>query len=619
MLKSIPGQDSRAITTGLPIPSYGYCDQPYVVVLPDGVWLCVMTTAHAEEGDPDQHIVAIRSADQGRSWSRPVPIEAPEAPEASWVMPLLVPSGRVYAFYTFNDQNLREVIADRYNPETHRFERDKSRVRRVDTLGAMAFRYSDDGGQSWSEERYQVPMRVFECDRENPYAGELLFWWGVGKPIQHKDKVILGFSKVHRFDAGYTFMNASEGAFLCSENILTECDPEKIEWETLPDGEIGLRAPKGPIADEHKIVSMNDGSLYCTYRTVDGSPCHAYSRDDGHTWTGPAYMTYSPGGKRVRHPHACNFAWKLKNGKYLYWFHNNGRPTWNWGGVGEYTRNPVWLSGGIERDGYIYWSAPEVLFYDEDPEIGMSYPDIIEDGDRVFVTETQKLTARVHELDRRLLDLLWRDEEVGSVTREGLVLEAEGAACEAGKTLDMPRLPVPRLRGGFSIDLAFTAAEWRPGLVLLDSRGANEAGMLLTLESEGRVRVRLSDSHQEVTWASDAGMLESGSLQHVTVIVDGGPKLIAFVVNGELCDGGGKRHFGWGRISPYLWDVSGGKAAEPWAVNDPESEFLFSWYRDAEVPLRVCPDGGASVERLRVYNRYLLVNEAIKNHCAESE
>jgi hypothetical protein len=32
------------IATGAEIPSEGYCDQPYVVKLPDGTWLCTMTT-----------------------------------------------------------------------------------------------------------------------------------------------------------------------------------------------------------------------------------------------------------------------------------------------------------------------------------------------------------------------------------------------------------------------------------------------------------------------------------------------------------------------------------------------------------------------------------------------
>ena len=38
---------------------------------------------------------------------------------------------------------------------------------RVDSLGKMAFKYSDDGGRSWSAERRYLPMRVTAIDRAN--------------------------------------------------------------------------------------------------------------------------------------------------------------------------------------------------------------------------------------------------------------------------------------------------------------------------------------------------------------------------------------------------------------------------------------------------------------------
>src|SRR5262249_22933271 len=61
--------DPRDIRTGRPIPDEGYCDQPYVVLTDDGHWLCVMTTGRGVEGQPGQHVVAVRSADHGRTWS----------------------------------------------------------------------------------------------------------------------------------------------------------------------------------------------------------------------------------------------------------------------------------------------------------------------------------------------------------------------------------------------------------------------------------------------------------------------------------------------------------------------------------------------------------------------
>ncbi len=117
------------IQTGWEIPSEGYCDQPYVVKLRDGAWLCIMTTGQGKQGVPGQHIVAIRSRDRGRTWSPLVSIEPTNGPGASWAMPFITKSGRVYVFYTYNAQNLRSVIAD---TEYARH--------RVDTLGEYTHR-----------------------------------------------------------------------------------------------------------------------------------------------------------------------------------------------------------------------------------------------------------------------------------------------------------------------------------------------------------------------------------------------------------------------------------------------------------------------------------------------
>ncbi len=83
------------IATGFEIPSEGYCDQPYVVKLPEGTWLCTMTTGKGHEGSGGQHVVSCRSSDQGKTWEPHVDIEPAEGPLASWAMPYLTSYGRV--------------------------------------------------------------------------------------------------------------------------------------------------------------------------------------------------------------------------------------------------------------------------------------------------------------------------------------------------------------------------------------------------------------------------------------------------------------------------------------------------------------------------------------------
>ena len=382
------------IATGNEIPSEGYCDQPYVVKLADGTWLCTMTTGKGHEGQMGQHIVSCRSHNRGRTWSPHVDIESADEPEASWVMPYLTEYGRVYAFYTYNAENMREVIGG---------------GKRVDTLGEYAVKYSDDGGLSWSQKRWFIPVRETAVDRNNPYQGKVRFFWGVGKPMRHKGAMYLGFSKVGEFGKG--FIATSESWFLQCRNIETERDPAKLVWELLPEGDKGLTSPEGPIAEEVNLVSLSDGSLFCTYRTIAGHPCHAYSRDNGKTWTRPAFMTFQPGGQLIDHPRAANFVRKLSEGpyagRYIYWFHNHGGK-WYEG------RNPAYLLGGIEKNGsdgkVIHWGKPVAVLYDKEEKVRISYPDFIWD-DGLYITETQKQIARVHRIPDELLRSLWTGTE----------------------------------------------------------------------------------------------------------------------------------------------------------------------------------------------------------------
>jgi hypothetical protein len=216
----------------------------------------------------------------------------------------------------------------------------------------------------------------------------------------------LGFTKVESF--GQNFIELSESWFLRCSNIDTERDPDKLIWVTLPEGDDGLKSPEGPIASEINLASLSDGSLFCTYRTIAGHPCHAYSRDHGKTWTKPAFMTYGPSGKLVDHPRAANFVRKLSKepyaGRFIYWFHNNQTKGWD-------GRNPAYLLGGIEIDGpdgkLIEWGEPVAVLYDKDPKVRISYPDFVWDNG-LHITETQKLTARVHRIPDQLLQSLWK-------------------------------------------------------------------------------------------------------------------------------------------------------------------------------------------------------------------
>ena len=567
------------------IPDEGYCDQPYSVINSKGEWVVVLTTGAGHEGQPGQHVVSTISKDKGKTWSPLIDIEPATGPEASWITPLIIPSGRIYVFYTYNSENRREVLNSKGVP-----------IKRVDTFGKMMMKYSDDGGYSWSEKHYEVPVRNFEIDDKNIYKGKIQFFWSVALPIVHENAVYFPLSKVGNFGEG--FMESGSGAILKSSNILYEKDPEKIEWETLPDGNKGLLPPQGQVADEHNIVSLSDGSLYCVYRTNQGHNVQVYSRDNGHTWTTPEWASYSPGGKLMKQPRCFNKIYKFSNGKYAMFFHNNGSRNYSSHPLGN--RNPTWLAGGIEKDGYIYWSQPEVFLYDMNYFNGISYPDWIEDEGEYYFTETQKTIARIHKIPAEYLEMLWTQALNKQKTREGLVLDLKGESCKQGREFSMPGIGNLYKGDGFSLEFKLKTGNLKKDQLLLDTRrekteGYQNAakyignGLKISILKSGALEFLMDDGRTPLIWSAESGVIIPKTVNHIVINVDAKSKMLTFVINGDLWDGG-ERPFGYARFNPFMWDVNG----------DPKVRFSSEFKGD--------------ILLFRVYNRFLYTSESIANY-----
>ena len=129
----------------------------------------------------------------------------------------------------------------------------------------------------------------------------------------------------------------------------------------------------------------------------------------------------------------------------------------------------------------------------------------------------------------------------------------------------------------------------RPAQVALDTRTATGQGLCVQTTTRGTLEIALNDGRTENRWDCDPGALEEGKLHHVAVIVDGGPKVISFVVDGKLCDGGAHRQFGWGRFSPNLRHANGART------------------------LRIGRVLMGEIKALRVYGRHLRTSEAVGN------
>ena len=81
---------------------------------------------------------------------------------------------------------------------------------------------------------------------------------GIGKPVIVDPSVFFGFTKLGRY-----MLDDGEGWFFRSDNILTERDVEKIEWQMLPEGdhvaaESRRGAGEGHHADDHADQGAGD-------------------------------------------------------------------------------------------------------------------------------------------------------------------------------------------------------------------------------------------------------------------------------------------------------------------------------------------------------------------------
>jgi hypothetical protein len=177
---------------------------------------------------------------------------------------------------------------------------------------------------------------------------------------------------------------------------------------------------------------------------------------------------------------------------------------------------------------------------------------------------------------------------VKKLTRAGLVLNA-GERQLRKRSVTMPKLPNLADRGGFTLEFTVKFDELTAGQVLLDSRNAAGRGLVVQTTPHPAVELALSDGAQTNKWRCDAGLLTTNQTHHIGIVVDGGPHIITFVVDGAVCDGGTERQHGWSRFPADLADVNGATEA------------------------KITPPLGGQLRSLRIYDRFLRHAELIAN------
>jgi hypothetical protein len=401
-----------------------------------------------------------------------------------------------------------------------------------------------------------------------------------------------------------------------SANVLSEADATKVEWQLLPGGEEGIRGPAWDKpehrSEEPHLVRLSNGTLYVVFRTDQGHIGHSTSEDGGKTWAKAQALKF-PDGRTIKHSLACSSLWKCSNGKYLLWFHNHSGPREFSAKMGwPYAdRNPAWICGGVEKDGTIAWSQPEVLLYAQDLsyEKGrLSYPGFMEDGGRYFIFETQKKEARMHEIPAAIFEGAWKQAEGKTVAvAEGFAFEHKGAAASKPQFDPLP-VPAPPAVSGLTIEMAFTLSDASADQVLLDSRSRDEgAGCFVTTTRTDALRLTITDGkRRRRVLETDAGVIRSNQPHHVVFILDGAADVMWALLDGRVCDGGAQRQFGWARLDT---DYPGSDPRPPRRQGAVEGVTLGPG-------MRIAPALKGAVSLLRLYGRALTTSEAIANHRA---
>jgi hypothetical protein len=180
---------------------------------------------------------------------------------------------------------------------------------------------------------------------------------------------------------------------------------------------------------------------------------------------------------------------------------------------------------------------------------------------------------------------------------------------------EVRRVPLPLLPdlgaakdkegGGFTLDFAVKLESVEAGQTLVDSRDANGNGLAVSTTDRGTLQLSMRGALgpwwddpsrkmrdfglAEISWDCDPGVLQPGVWHHVGIIVDGGPKTICFVVDGELNDGGDRRQFGWARFPRELRTV------------------------DASDTVAIAARMRGELRQLRIYDRALRTSEMVGN------
>jgi len=274
--------------------------------------LLALWTQSSVEGSGNNHLVLARSAD-AVNWSAPAYLVGANYGrselQASWGFPVVSKSGRIYIFYT------KEV-------EPYDNNRQGS--------GTMGCIFSDDNGVTWTPPE-EIPMPRSKYDNpDTTYPKNWIVWQRPTKDSE--DKWIAGYTLITSntvMKDEPNWVNAdSRCYFMRFMNLDEDPFPNELEIDWYPENDLGLEVqnpvyPHLSVAQEPAVVLLPDGRLFTIMRNMTGYIYYAVSSDQGKTWTDPEMLRYSDDGPGIEHPMSPCPIYRLTNGKFVLFFHNN--------------------------------------------------------------------------------------------------------------------------------------------------------------------------------------------------------------------------------------------------------------------------------------------------------
>ncbi len=553
--------DPRKVSNGLCVDVFASCRQICFLVNKDGNWLglAIADTGHGKTASG--RVVSALSKDKGRSWSLPVTIDEGNMPDEPWVNGLVTPFGRVYAFYGIcgNDGKKAEHKAS------------SSRI---------AYRYSDDGGISWSEKQYMVGFQAKENGQQNPLQEGGAVFRCDGRPVVCGREVFLALTKMPRDGTAA----GGDGWAVMSDNILSERNPSLVRFCLLPEGGRGIRAPDSGIwQSPHQLTAITNGTLMSVFND-SGYLAQSISRDVGKSWSKAQPVVVGSVRRRLKTGGMAPQVFRTAAGRHLLCVSNRQEPC---AGL-EVGLPEVFVCGSAEtHEGSALWSELELMLYAGAGGQDCAVADMIEQEGRFWFAVVGGGRVSLVEPPAQLLSGLYADASRAELCRDGLLSEARFYDA-AQREMDVPA-SFGAAGGGLTLEMLLALEQLDYGTVLFSNFDGKRGVKVEALKKNGGVILRISlfDGDLSASWQTAANVIKLSETHHAVLICDFAAGIVSAVVDGRSGRGEENSGQGWARLPASFGSVA-------------------SSYSKAQV--------AGSVKMVRLFNRALRTCEATGNY-----